>query len=177
MTRSVRISLAVAALLALVVPSAFAQSKSPAVQPETRLTKLLPASVFLDGENVPTQKRNSSLVELQNGKLLLAVLVDTAGYSSSYQEKYIGIVESQGAFTLGGKDFGPGAYGFGRKKSGEGEDAAISLCVYDLGGNQLAQLPMEKNANLRPVKPLQVVVDAGVARLYLGPYYLALAGK
>ncbi|HLH09850.1 MAG TPA: hypothetical protein VKW78_21605 [Terriglobales bacterium] len=176
MNRSAGIGLVLLLLAVLASPS-FAQSKPATVQPEARLTKLLPATVFLDGENVPTQKRNSSLVELQNGKLLLAALVDTAGYSSGYQEKYIGVIESQGGFTLGGKDFGPGAYGFGRKKTNQGDKEIITLCVYDLGGNQLAEVPMDKNESLKPVRPLQIAVQGNGARLYLGPYYLDLAGK
>lgn len=171
-----RIILVLAVALSL-IPSAFAQSKTATVQPEAKLVKLLPATIFLDGENVPTQKRNSSLVELQNGKLLLTTLVDTAGYSSAYQEKYIGSIQSQGAFTLGGKDFGPGSYGFGRTKSTEGDKEVVSLCVYDIGGNKLAQIPMGKNDSLHPVKPLQIAAEKDGARFYLGPYYLDVAGK
>ena len=178
MISRVRISLLVAILLSLILPAAFSQTKGLTVQPESKLVKSLPATVFLDGENVPTQKRNSSLAELQNGKLLLAALVDTAGYSSAYQEKYIGVIESQGAFTLGGKDFTAGAYGFGRKKATDGGKEVISLCVYDLGGNQLAQLPMDKNESLKPVRPFQIAAEKdGSGRFYLGPYYVALSGK
>jgi hypothetical protein len=173
-----RIILVLGVALSL-VPSVFvfAQSKTATVQPEAKLVKLLPATIFLDGENVPTQKRNSSLVELQNGKLLLTTLVDTAGYSSAYQEKYIGSIQSQGAFTLGGKDFGPGSYGFGRTKATEGDKEVVSLCVYDVGGNKLAQIPMGKNDSLHPVKPLQIAAEKDGARFYLGPYYLDIAGK
>jgi hypothetical protein len=171
-----RIILVFSLVLSLVA-SIFAQSKTATVQPEAKLVKLLPATIFLDGENVPTQKRNSSLVELQNGKLLLTTLVDTAGYSSAYQEKYIGSIQSQGAFTLGGKDFGPGSYGFGRTKATEGDKEVVSLCVYDVGGNKLAQIPMGKNDSLHPVKPLQIAAEKDGARFYLGPYYLDIAGK
>jgi hypothetical protein len=176
MVSSGRIILVLAVALSL-LPSVFAQSKTAAVQPEAKLVKLLPATIFLDGENVPTQKRNSSLVELQNGKLLLTTLVDTAGYSSAYQEKYIGSIQSQGAFTLGAKDFGPGSYGFGRTKATEGDKEVVSLCVYDIGGNKLAQIPMSKNDSLHPVKPLQIAAEKDGTRFYLGPYYLDLAGK
>ena len=104
-------------------------------------------------------------------------MVDTAGYSSSYQEKYIGSIQSQGAFTLGGKDFGPGSYGFGRTKTTEGDKEVVSLTVYDIGGNKLAQIPMGKNESLKPVRPLQIASEKDGARFYLGPYYLDLAGK
>src|SRR5947207_11620057 len=75
---------------------------------EQRLQQLLPATVFIDGENVPTQQRNAALVQLPNGKILLASLIDTAGYSSAYQEKYAGVLLSQSRFTLGNKNLDAG---------------------------------------------------------------------
>src|SRR5581483_7237296 len=141
---------------------------------EQRLKQLLPSTVFLDGENVPTQERNAAMVALPNGKVFLVSLIDTAGYSSAYQEKYSGILLSQSAFTLGSKSFDAGAYAFGRKKDGD----RVTLLVYNLGGDQLVEISTAKQDNLRPLKPLQIVVaDDGSAKLYLGPYYLALAGK
>ena len=141
---------------------------------EQRLKQLLPATVFIDGENVPTQERNAAMAALPNGKIFLASLIDTAGYSSAYQEKYIGVLLSQTGFMLGSKAFDAGAYAIGRKKNGD----TVSLCIYNLGGDQLGELPTGKQDNLRPIKPLQILVaDDGSARLYLGPYYLALAGK
>jgi len=85
---------------------------------EQRLQQLLPATVFIDGENVPTQQRNAALVQLPNGKILLASLIDTAGYSSAYQEKYAGVLLSQSRFTLGNKNLDAGAYAIGQKKNG-----------------------------------------------------------
>ena len=141
---------------------------------EQRLKQLLPATVFIDGENVPTQERNASMAALPNGKVFLASLIDTAGYSSAYQEKYTGVLLSQTGFTLGSKNFDAGAYAIGRKKNGD----AILLCVYNLGGDQLGELATSRQDNLRPLKPLQIIIaDDGTARLYLGPYYLALAGR
>jgi hypothetical protein len=141
---------------------------------DQRLKQLLPATVFIDGENVPTQERNATLAQMPNGKLLLASLIDTAGYSSAYQEKYSGILLSQTGFTVGSKNLDAGAYAIGRKKDGDN----ITLYVYNLGGEQLAEIPAQKQDNLRPVKPLQIIVASdGSARLYLGPYYVSLAGR
>src|SRR5205085_10775776 len=103
-------------------------SKAIGLVSEQRLKQLLPATVFIDCENVPTQERNATLVQLPNGKLLLASLIDTAGYSSSYQEKYSGVLLSQTAFTLGTKNFGAGAYAMGQKKNAD----SVVLYVYDL---------------------------------------------
>jgi len=158
--------------LGLLATYAAAQKITPVS--EQRLKQLLPATVFIDGENVPTQERNAAMVALPNGKILIASLIDTAGYSSAYQEKYSGVVLSQTGFTLGSKSFDAGAYAFGRKKDGDN----VTLILYNVGGDPLAQLTTAKQDNLRPLKPLQIVVaDDGSARLYLGPYYIALAGK
>ena len=167
-----RVSFLPLLLLGLLVTYAAAQQITPVS--EQRLKQLLPATVFLDGENVPTQERNAAMVALPNNKVFLASLIDTAGYSSAYQEKYSGVLLSQTGFTLGSKSFEAGAYAFGRKKDGDN----VTLLVYNLGGDQLAQITTEKQDNLRPVKPLQIIVaDDGSARLYLGPYYVAVAGK
>ena len=163
----------VVVLLAVVASTQTAQNGITVVT-ETRLKQLLPASVFIDGENVPTQERNAALVQLSNGKVLLASLIDTAGYSSAYQEKYTGVLLSQTGFTIGSKALDAGAYAFGRKKNGE----AITLYIYSLGGEQLAEIATQKQDNLRPVKPLQVIVNSdGSARLYFGPSYVSLAGR
>ena len=151
-----------------------ASSKGMTVVSEQRLKQLLPATVFIDGENVPTQERNAALVQLPNGKVMLASLIDTAGYSSAYQEKYSGVLLSQTGFTIGSKTFDAGAYALGQKK---GTDS-VTLHIYNLGGEQLADLPTQKQSDLRPLKPLQIVVASdGSARLYLGPYYVPLSGR
>jgi hypothetical protein len=161
-------------LLLAVAVAQTAGTKGVTVVSEQRLKQLLPATVFIDGENVPTQERNAALAQLPNGKILLASLIDTAGYSSSYQEKYSGVLLSQAGFTIGPKNFDAGAYAIGRKKNGD----SVSICIYSLGGDQLAEIPTSKQENLRPVKPLQITVaDDGSARLYFGPYYVSLAGR
>ena len=162
------------ALVLIAAAAGQAANAGITVVSEERLKQLLPATVFLDGENVPTQERNAALAQLPNGKLVLASLIDTAGYSSAYQEKYSGVLLSQTGFSLGGKHLDAGAYAIGRKKSGD----VITLYVYNLGGEQLAEITTQKQDNLRPLKPLQIIAgDDGSARLYLGPYYVSLAGR
>src|SRR5690242_3971132 len=167
-----RVSFLAVLFLGLLAVYATAQKITPVSQ--ERLKQLLPATVFLDGENVPTQERNAAMVALPNNKVFLASLIDTAGYSSAYQEKYAGVLLSQTGFALGGKNLDAGAYAIGQKKNGD----SVTVYVYNLGGEKLAELSTEKQENLRPVKPLQVIVASdGGARLYLGPYHLALAGR
>jgi len=101
-------------------------------------------------------------------------LIDTAGYSSAYQEKYAGVLLSQTGFTVGAKSLDAGAYAIGQKKNAD----SVTIYVYNLGGEKVAEVPTERQENLRPLKPLQVIVAAdGTARLYLGPYYVPVAGR
>src|SRR5437868_14066662 len=116
MKQTKRIVVYIAVLLA-VSAAQNANSKGAVLVSDQRLKQLLPATVFIDGENVPTQERNAALVQFPDGKVLLASLIDTAGYSSAYQQKYAGVVLSQTGFTLGSKNFAAGAYAIGQKKS------------------------------------------------------------
>ncbi|HXZ78315.1 MAG TPA: hypothetical protein VEG30_00170 [Terriglobales bacterium] len=141
--------------------------------PEEKVSKLLPATVFLDGENPPTQARNTFLAQMPNGKLLLFTMIDTTGYSAAYQEKYIGAFLAQSAFKLGSATLQPGAYGFGRKKSSAD---SVTFFLYDIGGNKVAEVPTQKQEDLRPLKVVQLTVEKdGSARFYLGPYYASIS--
>ena len=172
MKRCLRSSLCALFLVAAI--AAQTSNRGVTVATEQRLKQLLPATVFLDGENVPTQERNAALAQLPNGKIFIASLIDTTGYSSTYQEKYSGILLSQTGFTLGGKSLDAGAYGMGQKKNG----GAVTLEIYNVGGEQVAEIATQRQDNLRPLKPLQIMANGdGSARLYLGPYYVSLAGR
>src|SRR5690242_20798487 len=122
-------------LLCLGLVAAYAAAQKITPVSEQRLKQLLPSTVFIDGENVPTQERNAAMVALPNGKVFLASLIDTAGYSSAYQEKYSGVLLSQTGFTLGSKSFEPGAYAFGRDRKStrlNSSHMSISYAVFCL---------------------------------------------
>ena len=168
--------MALPALAVLMLASfAWGQKGTVQVQPEDKLAKMLPATVFLDGENVPTQKRNAVLLDV-GGKAAVVSLIDTAGYSSAYQEKYTGVILTVGGLKIGGKMLPPGDYGFGETKVGEHNQAAVTIHVYDIGGKELASIPTTRENNMKGVRPVQVIVSPdGSAQLYLGPYHTTLA--
>ena len=150
-----------------------AQKSGVQVQPEDKLEKLLPATVFLDGENIPTQKRNAVLIDV-DGKKAILTLVDTSGYSSAYQQKYAGVILTQGELKLGSKTLAPGAYGFGETKTGDHDTAKVTIHVYDLGGKEVGQVATERAADMKGVRPLQVIAENGSAQFYLGPHHVAI---
>ncbi len=163
-------------LFAIVITSSFAWAQKGAVQvqPEDKLAKMLPATVFLDNENVPTQKRNAVLLDV-GGKLAVVSLIDTSGYSSAYKQKYSGVILTVGGLKIGDKTLPSGTYGFGETKVGEHDQAAVTIHVYDIGGKELAQISTQRENEMKGVRPVQVIVgNDGAAQLYLGPYHTTI---
>lgn len=165
-------------LLLAAAPGAGQQAGQAQTLSEESLNKLLPASVFLDGQNVPVQKRNAVGAKLPNGKILIVTILETSGYSAGYQDKYVGMVLTQSAMQFGKSEVKPGAYGLGRKKTTAGGSESQSFVLYDLGGNAIATLPAEKDEKLKPVGTIHLSAQAGQPlRLYLGPYFVMLAAR
>jgi len=111
-------------LLAVAAPALFAASQAgypdktaPSSVTGTKVltapeaAKLLPDSVFFRGQSAPIQARNSGGVQFAKDALLLISLVDTAGYSSSVQEKYQAYLITEAAIDIEGHRLEPGAYG------------------------------------------------------------------
>jgi hypothetical protein len=145
---------------------------------EENLNKLLPNSVFLDGQNAPVQKRNAVGARMADGKILIVTFLETSGYGSDYQEKYTAMVLTQGGLLFGNSEIKPGAYGLGRRKSKAGGKESETFVLYDLGGNAVVVVPTDKDERLRPVRTIQLSVGLGQQlRLYLGPYFVTLSSR
>jgi hypothetical protein len=129
--------------------------------------KFLPDAVFFRGQSAPIQARNSGGVQFSKDALFLVALVDTAGYSSSVQEKYQAYLITETPIDIEGHRLQPGAYGCGFL-------ADNAFIVMDLGGHDLFSVRSTKDADLRRPAPLQVLpssADAGY-RLYVGRNYV-----
>lgn len=170
-------------LFAIAVPTLYAASQAgfpdrngPSAVTVTKVlsaaeaVKFLPNSVFFRGQSAPIQARNSGGVQFAKDALLLVTLVDTAGYSSSVQEKYQAYLITETAIVIGGHRLDPGAYGCGFL-------AANAFVVMDIGGHDLFSVRSTRDADLRRPTPLQVLPSAGGAgyRLYVGRDYVEFA--
>jgi hypothetical protein len=170
----IRIGTLLLAAIAVCLPG-WSQNGGIKVQPQDQLTKYLPATVFLDNENVPTQKRNAVLLDVK-GKRAVVTLIDTSGYSAAYVAKYVGAILTVGGLKIGSSTLPSGAYGFGETKTGEGPNGSVTIHVYDIGGKEVTTIPTEHEKNMRGVRPLQVIVGTdGAAQLYLGQYHTSIA--
>jgi hypothetical protein len=169
-------------LLAIAVPALYAASQAgspdkngpgtvaPRVLTASEAAKLLPDAVFFRGQSAPIQARNSGGVQFAKDAFLLVTLVDTAGYSSSVQEKYQAYLITETPISIEGHRLEPGAYGCGFL-------AVNAFIVMDIGGHDLFSVRSAKDADLRRPTPLQVLPSPGGAgyRIYVGRDYVSLS--
>jgi hypothetical protein len=150
------------ATVAIAMPPSLAVLLSPA-----EVQRLIPATFFYAGRSAPVQMRNAAGLRSQQGKVLLAALVDTSGYSSAIAEKYQGLLLTDGGLKLGGKPLGPGAYGLGSLADGD-------FVVTDLSGASVLSVPLLQDDGMRRPVPLQLREVEGRFRLYLGKKYVSV---
>ncbi len=128
---------------------------------------------YLEGSAIPTQKRNAALIKTSGAARVLFALIDTTGYSSQIQQKYEGMIISEGTFTICGQKLGVGSFGFGHTKPSATSNEDMTLYIYDQAGGKVAECSAKKDADLAQPNPLQVV-KGDPAKLYLGRYAFEL---
>ena len=133
---------------------------------QIQLEKMIPATVYYDGQSAATQLRNSGGVKFADGHYMLASLVDTGGYSTGIAAKYQGYLIAEVPLKIGGKQLRAGAYGFGFLGD-------ASFLVTDLGGGDVISVRAEMDESMQRPRPLQVVAaSSGGFRLYAGRRYV-----
>ncbi len=143
---------------------------SPGILDHEQASAILPATVFYRGQSASVQARNSAGIRLTDGRLILAAIVDTSGYSSAIQQTYQAYLIGEVPLRIGDHTLPAGAYGFGFV-------AGDQMVVLDLGGNELFRTATTRDAGLKRPRPLQIVSDAssaGTYRLYLGRNFVDL---
>ena len=165
-------------VVALCATAALALSAAPAAaQVETLEGKAFDGAYvrdfYLEGNSIPTQKRNTVVLKGADGKRLVFSLLDTTGYSTEIQQKYVGMLIFERPVTLGTAKVGAGAYGFGLKKPQPPEGPG-TLFVYDVGGAKVAETAASHDAAIARPVPLQVVTKDGKSRLYAGRHWVEI---
>jgi hypothetical protein len=130
------------------------------------LKKVVPTSFFFAGQSAPVQVRNSVGLKNGAGKVVLAGLVDTSGYSTAIQEKYQGFVITETKLTFEGATLEPGAYGFGFKDN--------KFTVMNVASTDLFSVASKNDDQLKRPVPLKLEKDGESYRLYAGKKYVVL---
>jgi hypothetical protein len=164
------LALAVAVLLALV--PAPAQAQVTKVEGKA-FDAAYVREFFLEGNAIPTQKRNTVILKGADGKHFVFSLLDTSGYSSDIQQKYAGMMIVERKVTIGAATVGTGAYGLGLVKPTPAEGPG-QLVVYDVAGARVAETATQYDAKLAQPVPLQATTEGGQTKLYLGRYWVEI---
>jgi hypothetical protein len=160
---SAALALGVAALLAVGPAPAQAQEKLEGKAFDSAFVK----DFYLEGNAIPTQKRNTVVLKGTDGKRMVFGLLDTTGYSAEIQAKYAGMIIVERKLTVGGVAVGAGAYGFGLQKPTPPEGPG-KLMVYDVGGTKVGEAAAQYDAALAQPVPLQFTNG----RLYVGRHWV-----
>jgi hypothetical protein len=145
-----------------------AQGAGDAVLAAADATKLLPPAVYFKGQSATTQLRNSGGVKFADGFYVLAVMVDTSGYSSDIQQKYQAYLISEIPIKIEGHTLPAGVYGVGFV-------ADNKFVVLDVGAHDLFSVTSHKDEAMKRPMPLKVTGDNSGFRLYAGRSYVSFA--
>jgi hypothetical protein len=155
------------ALTLVMLASAVAQQTSKHVLSSNELKKAVPAEYFFRGQKAPVQVRNAVGFQLPDGKMMLAALVDTSGYSTAIQQKYQGMLITETKLTIGGSELAPGEYGFGFTADGK-------VTVMDVANHDVLSAPSQTDAALQHAVPLKLVEDGAGYKLYAGKKWVEI---
>jgi len=154
------------AVLSILLTSALAQKATPHLLSSDELKKAVPAEFYFLGQKAPTQIRNSAGFQLANGKVTLAALVDSSGYSSDVQQKYQGLLITESKLSIGDSDLPPGEYGFGF--------VADKFVVMNVANEDLLSSAYQTDAELKRPVPLKMAEDGAGYRLYAGRRWISI---
>ncbi len=160
--------LAVVVLLAVVGLAQQTPAGKPGMLKPEEVKAAMPESVFYHGQKAPVNPRNVAGVRLEGGKLVLAGLVDTSGYSSDIAERFQAVLITETKTKVGDATLAPGMYGcgfFGGK-----------FIMMDVGGNEVASTAETMDSKLQRPRPLMITgPEQESYRLYFGKRYVTLA--
>jgi len=166
--------IAAAILLGLWSGTAFAQGQFQLVTGKA-FDSALPKDFYLEGNAIPTAKRNATLVLLPSGARALFSLIDTTGYASDVAAKFVGMIITEGDLSICGQKVAVGSYGFGWERPARGEEGPGTFKLYNQAGAKLIECTAPRDAKLKQPRPLQVIVMLnGTARLYYGRHGVEL---
>ncbi len=150
----------------LVVLAALVAQAGAQILAGDQVKKVAPSSFFFAGQSATVQLRNTAGLKNSAGKLVLAGLVDTAGYSTAIAEKYQGFLIAETKLSFDGAALEPGAYGFGFKDG--------KFTVMNVAGTDLFSIASRNDDQLKHPVPLKLEKDGAAYRLYAGRMYVVV---
>lgn len=128
--------------------------------------KMVPTEFFFRGQKAPTQLRNAAGVQMADGKIVFAALVDASGYSTAIQQKYQGMLVTESKLNIGGEELPPGEYGFGFTTD--------KFVVMDVASEDKLSVAFQTDTDMKRAVPLKIVEEGGGYKLYGGKKWVLL---
>ena len=150
----------------LVVLAALVAQAGAQILTGDQVKKIAPSSFFFAGQSATVQLRNTVGLKNSAGKVVLAGLVDTAGYSTAIAEKYQGFLIAETKLSFDGAALDPGAYGFGFKDG--------KFAVMNVAGTDVFSIASQNDDQLKHPVPLKLEQDGARYRLYAGRKYVVV---
>jgi hypothetical protein len=134
-----------------------------------QVKKLAPDTYFFAGRSAAVQARNTAGLKNSAGKIVLAGLVDTSGYSTAIAEKYQGFLITETKLKFDGATLDPGQYGFGFKDG--------KFTVMNVAATDVFSIASQNDDQLKSPVPLKLEKDGAAYRLYAGRRYVVIAAE
>ncbi|MGA8541034.1 MAG: hypothetical protein WB566_16145 [Terriglobales bacterium] len=150
----------------LVVLAALVAQAGAQILTGDQLKKIAPSSFYFSGQSGAVQLRNTTGMKNSAGKVVLAGMVDTAGYATALAEKYQGFLITEAKVSFEGAALDPGEYGFGFKDG--------KFIVMNVAGTDVISVADHADDQLKHPVPLKLEKDGAGYRLYAGRKYVVL---
>jgi hypothetical protein len=150
----------------LVVVAALVAQAGAQILTGDQVKKLAPSNYYFAGQSAAVQARNTAGLKNAAGKVVMAGLVDTSGYSTAIQEKYQGFLITETKLSFDGATLDPGEYGFGF--------ADGKFIVMNVASTDLFSIAGQNDDQLKHPVPLKFEKDGAGYRLYAGRKYVVL---
>jgi hypothetical protein len=160
-----RVAVKRVALLGVLLGMALASAGAQVLTGD-QVKKIAPVSYFFAGQSAAVQARNTAGFKNSSGKVVLAGLVDTSGYSTAIQEKYQGFFITEAKLSFDGATLDPGEYGFGFKDG--------KFTVMNVAATDVFSIAGQSDEQLKHPVPLKFEKDGAGYRLYAGRKYVVV---
>ncbi len=135
----------------------------------------VPADFYLEGNHIPVQKRNADVLKNAKGARVVLALLDTSGYSSQIQQKYLGMLITETRISVCGNPLGVGSYGLGMERPAATSNANAPFKIYNQAGEKVGECAAKKDDSVKQPTPLAVTTAKdGPTKVYLGKYVLEI---
>ena len=164
--------LGVALFLVVQVSLSYTQETShgsalkPGILSAADVKGISPTTYYYAGHSASVQMRNTVGIRTQDGKNILAGMVDTSGYSTGIQQKYQGFFITEAKIRIEGTEVAPGEYGFGFMND--------HFILTNVAAEDVLNTASKIDEQLKRPVPIKITDANGGYRLYAGKKYVVV---